>query len=37
MKNYSIMPMNVDYIEGICEDIKQQYENKGKDHPLGKL
>ena len=27
MKNYSIMPLNVDYLEEICEDIKQQYEN----------
>lgn len=26
MRNYSIMPLNVDYIDEICDDIKEQYE-----------
>ena len=25
LHNYSIMPLNVDYIDEICEDIKFQY------------
>ncbi len=27
MYNYSIMPLDVELVDEICEDIKQQYEN----------
>ena len=34
LHNYSIMPLNVDYIDEICEDIKFQYENGVSSCPL---
>ena len=34
LHNYSIMPLNVDYIDEICEDIKEQYENGISSCPL---
>lgn len=34
LHNYSIMPLNVDFIDEICEDIKLQYENGISSCPL---
>lgn len=35
MQNYTIMPLDVEHLEEICQDIKEQYDHKIERFPDG--